>query len=80
MNPIISYTFARLGLLVLVGALAYLAGFRDVLLLVVAFLGSGLISFFLLNRQRSAMGNKVGNFFSRINERIDANTRKEDLD
>ncbi len=80
MNPILSYTLARLGLLILVGALGYVAGFRGVLLLIVSFLGSGLLSFFVLNRQRSQMGDKVGNFFTRINDRIDANTRKEDVD
>jgi hypothetical protein len=48
--------------------------------LILAFLGSGIISFFMLGKQRSSMGGKVAGYFQSINERIDANTRKEDVD
>ena len=80
MNPIATYTFARLGLLGVVFGIGYIAGFRGVLLYIVSFLGSGILSFIVLNRQRSAMGNRVSGFFTRINDRIDSNTRKEDID
>lgn len=45
-----------------------------------AILISGLISIFVLNRQRDAMSSTVGAFFHRINERIDASARAEDYD
>lgn len=41
---------------------------------------SGLISIFMLNRQRDAMSSTVGAFFHRINERIDESARAEDVD
>lgn len=45
-----------------------------------AILISGLISIFVLNRQRDAMSSTVGAFFRRINERIDESARAEDFD
>jgi hypothetical protein len=45
-----------------------------------AILMSGLISIFVLNRQRDAMSSTVGAFFRRINDRIDASARAEDFD
>lgn len=80
MKPALSYSLARLGLLIAGFALSYLAGLRGVLLIVVAFLGSSVISFFLLNTQRNAMGERVENYFSRLNSKIDENSRKEDVD
>ena len=80
MSSFLSYTLARLGLLALALGLGYVAGLRGPMLLILGFLGSGIISFFLLNQQRTSMGNKVAGFFRSINERIDANTRKEDID
>lgn len=46
----------------------------------VAILASGLISIFLLSRQRTAMSAVVGGFFGGINARIDAASRAEDFD
>jgi cytochrome c biogenesis protein CcdA len=80
MSAFLSYTLARLGLLALALGLGYVAGLRGPLLIVMAFLGSGIVSFFMLNKQRSHMGGKIAGYFQSINERIDANTRKEDVD
>jgi len=77
---VLTYTLARIALLGVVFGLGYLAGLRDITLLVMAFLGSGLLSFVVLNRQRDAFGGRVAGYFSRINDRIEANTRKEDVD
>jgi Flp pilus assembly pilin Flp len=44
------------------------------------FLGSGVISLVLLNSQRSQLGGRISGYFSGINQRLDANTRKEDFD
>jgi hypothetical protein len=67
-------------MLLAVGFVMYLFGMRGIVLAVVAFLVSGVLSLVLLNRQRDQLGQSVGGLFSRINARIDANTRKEDED
>lgn len=76
----IRYSTLRLAMLILVGGIAYLLVLRDVILSIVALVGSGIISLFVLDRQRDAMGESVGGLVSRINARIDANSRKEDVD
>ena len=80
MNPFITYTLARLGLLALTLGLGYLFGLRGPMLIILGFLGSGLLSLVLLNNQRSQLGGRVSGYFSRINQKLDANTRKEDFD
>ncbi len=80
MNPFISYTLARLGLLAVTLGIGYLFGLRGPLLIILGFLGSGLISLVLLNSQRSQLGGRISGYFSGINQRLDANTRKEDFD
>ena len=78
MLAFIRYTTLRLAFLIAVGVVCYFLGLRGLALAVVAFLGSGLLSFVLLDRQRDALGESVGGLFSRINARIEANTRSED--
>jgi hypothetical protein len=78
--PVLTYTFARIALLAVVYGIGYLAGLRDLTLLVMAFLGSGVLSLVVLNRQRDAVGGRIAGFVARINDRIEANTRKEDVD
>ena len=58
----------------------WLTGLRGLMALALAIVISGAISLLLLNRQRDAMSTKVTSFFRRINERIDASTRAEDVD
>jgi len=78
--PVLTYTLARIALLAVVYGIGYLAGLRDITLLVMAFLGSGLLSLVVLNRQRDAFGGRIAGFFARINDRIEENARKEDVD
>ena len=80
MLPFIRYSLMRLLLLLGVGAIGYLLGLRGVYQLLIAFLISGVLSLFLLDRQRDLLGQKVGGVFSSINRRIDASARAEDLD
>lgn len=80
MRPTLSYTLARFGLLGIAFGVGYVAGLRGLVLILVAFFGSSVISFFLLNNQRNAMGERVSNYFGRLNAKIDENSRKEDLD
>lgn len=80
MNPFISYTLARLGLLAVTLGIGYLFGLRGPLLIILGFLGSGLLSLVLLNSQRSQLGGRISGYFAGINQKLDANTRKEDFD
>ena len=73
------YTAMRVGLFLGVWLLLQLlTPLRGLWAVAVAILASGLISLFLLNRQRLAMSSVVGGFFGRINARIDAASRSED--
>ena len=74
------YSSLRLLMLIVVGGAAYAAGMRGFLLILVAFVGSGVMSFFVLRGPRTQLGNDVGGFFKRINDRIDAATNAEDAD
>lgn len=58
----------------------WITGLRGLMSLALALVVSGAISLLLLNRQRDAMSATVSKFFRRINERIDASTRAEDVD
>jgi Mn2+/Fe2+ NRAMP family transporter len=55
MRTAIAYTSARVGLLALSLVLFYLSGARGFLLIALACLVSGILSFVLLSRQRDAM-------------------------
>ena len=80
MNPFISYTLARLGLLAVTLGIGYLFGLRGPILIILGFLGSGLLSLVLLNSQRSQLGGRISGYFTGNNQKLDANTRKEDFD
>jgi hypothetical protein len=79
-NPFFSYTLARFGLLGITLGIGYLFGLRGPLLIILGFLGSGLLSLVLLNNQRSQLGGRISGYFTGINQKLDANTRKEDID
>ena len=80
MNPFISYTLARFGLLTVTLGIGYLFGLRGPLLIILSFLGSGLLSLVMLNNQRSQLGGRISGYFSRLNQKLEENTRKEDID
>lgn len=80
MLALLRYTTLRFAMLLAVGFVCYLLGLRDVLLLIVAFLVSGILSLLVLDRQRDALGVSVGGVFARINARIEANSRSEDAE
>jgi len=76
---IIVYTVLRIALF---GALWFLIDMltplSSLLSAVAAILISGALSVVLLDRQRGAMGQAVGGFFERINDRIERSARAED--
>ena len=77
-HPFLIYTLARIGLLLAVGVGCYLLGARSILLIVLAFVLSGLLSYVLLDRSRSQAGMRVGSYFARLNSRIDSSAKAED--
>lgn len=80
MRATLSYTVLRLGLFVVVFLLLYLAGARNVLLLAGAILISGIVSYFALNAQRSAMSGAISRRLGDFRSRLDAGTSAEDQD
>lgn len=71
----------RVGLFLVVWAVLWFLTPLDALWsAVAAILISGAISVVVLDRQRGRVGLAAGGFFSRINARIDAATRAEDID
>jgi uncharacterized membrane protein YedE/YeeE len=87
MRSALTYTSARILLFVAALALLYLIGARGLLLVALALVASGIISFVVLSRQRDAMSmslsarlrgvrTRVGEFGSRIDE----GTKAEDDD
>ena len=66
MRTTLAYTSARIVLLVVSVVLLYLAGARGLLLLALAFVVSGIVSFVLLSRQRDAMS---GALMARLKKR-----------
>jgi uncharacterized protein DUF4229 len=80
MRATLAYTALRLGLFVAAFGLLYLAGARSLLLLGGAIVISGLISYFVLNRQRMAMSSAISRRVTSFRERLDAGTKAEDDD
>ena len=89
MRATLAYTSARIVLLVVSAVLLYLAGARGLLLLVLAFAVSGVVSFVLLSRQRDVMSGaliarlkagrrRAGGFRTRLDE--GARAEDEDLE
>ena len=77
-RAIVIYTAARAGLLLACLALGRLSGLTGPFLLIVALLVSGVVSWFVLRRQRIAMGGEVERRVNRVRRRIDAHAAAED--
>ena len=80
MRATIFYTLLRFALFIAVFGLLWLAGARSVLLLALAILISGILSYFLLNNQRTAMSGAITRRLTDFRDRLDAGTRAEDDD
>lgn len=80
-RAVIVYSLLRIGIFLAAWALVWYLTPLDALWAAVAgLLISGAVSLVVLDRQRGRVGRATGRFFARINERIDAATRAEDLD
>ncbi len=80
MRATLFYTALRLGLFAVVFLLLYLAGAQSILLVGGAILISGVISYFALTAQRTAMSSAISRKVSGFRGRLDAGTRAEDQD
>lgn len=77
-RAVVVYTLARAALFALCLALGWLAGLTGPVLLIVALLVSGVLSWFLLQRQRLAMSAAVTDRVDRVRARAHARTVAED--
>jgi uncharacterized protein (DUF58 family) len=72
------YNMLRLLLFAVVFIVLYVAGARTLLLFGLAFLVSGILSYFLLAPQRAAMAGELSARVRGFRHRLDAGTRAED--
>ena len=77
-SPILIYTSSRILLFVATAGVFWLVGFRGLLLLAIAQLVSGLLSFVLLSGQRDAMSAAVVETGGRFRRKLDERTTAED--
>jgi Protein of unknown function (DUF4229) len=80
MRSTIAYTTARILIFVAVTGLLYLAGAQGLLLLGLALLVSGILSYVILSRQRDAMSAAITSRIQGFRGRLDSGTRAEDDD
>ena len=69
---LLKYTLLRLALLAVTAGVFYLVGLRDWVLLFAAFLVSGIISIFVLNRARNEVSTSIASRQQRINQRMES--------
>jgi cell division protein FtsW (lipid II flippase) len=78
MRATFAYTSARILIFVVSLVLLYLAGARQLLLIGLALVISGIVSFVLLSRQRDAMSSALAGRITSFRGRLDAGARAED--
>jgi hypothetical protein len=77
-RSVVAYNLGRIGLFVGCVVLGYVAGLRGLILLAAALLISGILSWFLLARQRAAMADALGGAVARSRSRLAQRTAAED--
>jgi Mn2+/Fe2+ NRAMP family transporter len=78
MRATFAYTAARILIFAAMFGLLYLVGARGLLLLGLALVVSGIISFVVLSRQRDAMSGAITSRIGNFRQRLDEGTRAED--
>ncbi len=78
MRPTIAYTSARILLFLAALGLLYLVGARGLLLVALALVISGIVSFVVLSRQRDMMSVAITSRLRNVRERLDEGARAED--
>jgi Protein of unknown function (DUF4229) len=79
MRATLAYTAARILLFAVVLGLLYLVGARGLLLVGLALVISGIVSFIVLSRQRDAMSGAISSRISHVRE-LDEGAQAEDED
>ena len=77
-RSVVAYNLGRIGLFLGCAVLGYIAGLRGLVLLAAALLISGILSWFLLARQRAAMAEALGGAVSRSRSKLASRTAAED--
>ena len=80
MRATLAYTAARILLFAVVLGLLYLVGARGLLLVGLALVISGIVSFIVLSRQRDAMSGAIASRIGNFRQRLDEGARAEDED
>jgi cell division protein FtsW (lipid II flippase) len=80
MRATLAYSAARVLLFAVMLGLLYLAGARGLLLVGLALVVSGIVSFVVLSPQRDAMSGAITSKISHFRQRLDEGTRAEDED
>jgi len=80
MHATFVYTASRILLFAVVLGLLYVVGARGLLLIGLAVLISGIVSFIVLSRQRDAMSGAITSRITNFRDRLDEGTRAEDDD
>jgi hypothetical protein len=80
MRSALAYTSARILLFVAATGVLYLVGARGLLLIALALVVSGIVSFIVLSRQRDAMSAAFTGRIQGFRSRLDAGARAEDDD
>jgi Protein of unknown function (DUF4229) len=80
MRATFAYSSARILLFGVVLGLLYVVGARGLLLVGLAFVISGIISFVVLSRQRDAMSGAITSRIGSFRARLDEGSRAEDED
>jgi hypothetical protein len=80
MRPVIIYSLSRLALFGATAGVLFLVGARGPLLLALAVLISGIVSFVLLSRQRDAVSSSVTERAARMRRSLAEGTAREDTD
>lgn len=70
-HPLLTYTAARLGILVACFGVAFALGARELALILIAFIMSALLSFVLLGKLRDRVGAGVNNHFEKLNTEVE---------
>ena len=78
MKSVLKYTFLRLLILAAFLGTGYLVGLRGIVLLLVGFLASGIVSLFVLSQTRDQFSSSISKGFEKINKRITNAADKED--
>ena len=77
-RSVLAYNVGRFGLFVGCAVLGYVAGLRGLVMLAAALIVSGVLSWFLLARQRAAMAEALGGAVTRSRSKLAQRTADED--